>query len=220
MNFHILYKIVSYFVVGSAYHCFAQTICWFMSVLIIGLNLKIIFKFNNFRLTICAPVDKILWCVCVSWQIHTDPMRHYLCSPKCVKWMFYVNFHYQKNTKHQQHDKKNQQHRAKISDSMEWVSILIAFNFLVNLLSFFEFVNTTNIIFRSTWLIQWIYNKFKCWMRMEISWKSRKTRTKYVKSFYERKKKIYMCVYAPYFYNLLPSREQLKVLVANNHRCI
>lgn len=106
MNFHVLHKIIRYFVVGSVYHRFAQTICWFMSILIIDLNSKIIFKFNNFRSTICAPVDKILWCVCVSWQIHTDPMRHYLCSPKCVKWMFYVNFYYQKNTKHQQHDKK------------------------------------------------------------------------------------------------------------------
>lgn len=150
---------------SNEFSCFAQNFqllcCWFCISPVsrkqyadlwacIGLNSKIIFKFNNLRSTICAPVDKILWCVCVSWQIHTDPMRHYLCSPKCVKWMFYVNFYYQKNTKHQQHDKKNQQHRAKTSDGMEWVSILIAFNFLVNLLSFFEFVNTTNIIFLST----------------------------------------------------------------------
>lgn len=167
----------------------------------------------------CSGWQNFMVCLCQLTNSHRSNATLSLFT-KMREMDVLCKFLLSKKTKHQQHDKKNQQHRAKISDSMEWVSILIAFNFLVNLLSFFEFVNTTNIIFRSTWLIQWIYNKFKCWMRMEISWKSRKTRTKYVKSFYERKKNIHVCVYAPCFYNLLPSREQLKVLVANNHRCI
>lgn len=141
----------------------------------------------------CSGWQNFMVCLCQLTNSHRSNATLSLFT-KMREMDVLCKFLLSKKTKHQQHDKKNQQHRAKISDSMEWVSILIAFNFLVNLLSFFEFVNTTNIIFRSTWLIQWIYNKFKCWMRMEISWKSRKTRTKYVKSFYERKKIIHVCV--------------------------